>query len=77
MPSLSAQTVQMVQQDAPWFLDQVAQAQRRRRKTLTLSLNKFEDNPLLLYACLWYASTEGVSVRVLPATLAQNNRKED
>jgi len=55
----------MVWQEAPWFLDRVAQAQRNRQ-AITLSLWLFEDNPLLLYACLWYASFEGVTVQVVP-----------
>jgi len=63
----------MVQQEAPWFLDQVAQSQRRR-KLLTLSLHSFEDNPLLLYACLWLARQEQITVRFVPTSHAPTSK---
>ena len=48
---------------APRFLEAVQQAkQGRADTTVQETLETFEDDPFLLYACLWHAYSEGVAV---------------
>ncbi|BDI31478.1 hypothetical protein CCAX7_35290 [Capsulimonas corticalis] len=47
----------------PWFVAavQVAKADGSY-PALEISLERFDDDPFGLYACLWYAGSEGVRV---------------
>lgn len=65
MTSPFVKALQMVRQEAPWFSKQVKKAQQEKT-SLTLSLDAFDDNPLLLYAALWVASRAGVDVCFVP-----------
>ena len=65
MTSLFAEALHMVRQDAPWFSKQIKAAQKAGT-AMQVSLDAFDDNPLLLYAALWVASRAGVEVRFVP-----------
>jgi hypothetical protein len=52
-----------VERALPEFVDLV---QDRRSKGVRLRLEDFEDEPYLLYCCLWYALNYGKSVRFDP-----------
>lgn len=65
MQPITSEALQLVRDYAPWFLKKVGQV-KRRRVPLTLSLDNFDDNPLLLYACLWYADSGQVAIRFVP-----------
>jgi len=53
--------------DAPRFTEAVRKARRDAARTgaaptVRETLDAFEDDPFVLYACLWYAHGRGVSV---------------
>lgn len=67
MKPISPEAMKLVQDKTPHFLAEVQQKKQRVQGTrkaarLALSLNRFEDDPFQLYACLWYAGSEGVDV---------------
>ena len=57
---------------APQFVQSVAGAKYQASQgqtgvpTVVERLERFEDDPFLLYACLWYAYSEGVAVTFAP-----------
>lgn len=65
MPAPFVKALQMLRRDAPWFSEQIKHAQQSRT-ALTLSLQAFDDNPILLYAALYVASRARVVVYFLP-----------
>ncbi|MGI4791065.1 MAG: hypothetical protein ACRYFS_19740 [Janthinobacterium lividum] len=61
LPPISAEYRQFVLDHAPRFATAVDNARKRGGEAAT-TLRAFRDNPFLLYAALWYAASEGVSV---------------
>lgn len=60
----------MVEQGASHFIHVVQRAaaesrQRKERIVVLLTLDAFYDDPMLLYAALWYAYSSGVIVTFL------------
>ena|SRR5579871_1635394 len=67
MQDISPEAIRLVEESAPDFIVAVAHAKEiaERKHTpakLNLTLNAFEDDPILLYACLWYACSHDVTV---------------
>ena len=62
-PSLPHRTLQMVTREAPWFIERMETA-KANEHPLTLALEEVDDNPILLYGCLWLSTLNGVSVLV-------------
>ena len=52
-------------QRAPRFVAAVLHAKENKAAVLE-RLDAFQDDPFLLYSCLWYAYSEGVAVTLLP-----------
>ena len=76
MQPITSQARKLVQEKMPHFLDEVRSVQAsvrgtRKRARLTLRLDQFQDDPFQLYACLWYARSEGIDV-LLSARLMQD-----
>ena len=65
MSSLTEKANDIVLRDAPWFMERLVEAQSQS-KPVTLRLEEVEDNPLLLYACLWIANQRSVPVLFEP-----------
>ncbi|MBV9852099.1 MAG: hypothetical protein JO250_20735 [Armatimonadetes bacterium] len=56
---------------APQFIEAIQRAKHDhkghdRQVTITQRLETFDNDPFLLYTCLWYAVSEGVAVTFLP-----------
>lgn len=71
MHDFPTETLRLLRQGAPQVFRAVDMAhaksgRTRRTVRLSLTLDAFEDNPMLLYAAVWYASREGVSVTFVP-----------
>jgi hypothetical protein len=70
MKDISQEAVDLAMQGAPKFVQRINQAGGsvlpRRRVRVTSTLNAFEDDPMLLYACLWYACSCGVEIVLRP-----------
>ncbi len=66
MTTISAQALRLLRRQAPEFLKAVRQAKREggHQAHLHLPLDAFEDDPFLLYACVWHAVTCGVAVTI-------------
>ena len=65
IPPISPEYRQFVTEHAPAFARAVADAKRRGEGAAT-GLRPFRDNPFLLYAALWLADSEGVTVTLTP-----------
>ena len=65
MSSLTEKANDIALRGAPWFMERLTDAQSQN-KPVTLRLEEVEDNPLLLYACLWIANQKNVSVLFEP-----------
>ncbi|MCX6382469.1 MAG: hypothetical protein NT023_23820 [Armatimonadetes bacterium] len=71
MNSISQDALQLIQEEAPHFIEAVRQASMQNRQSeeevaILLTLEAFRDNPTLLYACLWYAETQKVALTFVP-----------
>jgi hypothetical protein len=71
MQDISPEALQLVEQGASHFIHVVqrAAAESRQRKepiSVFLTLDAFYDDPMLLYASLWYAYSQGVVVTFCP-----------
>ncbi len=60
-----------VETDAPDFVQAVRKAEEKSRvrtkpKPVSITLDQFYDNAVLLYLCLWYADTRNVPVTFKP-----------
>lgn len=72
MKKITAQFMPHVRR-APQFVEAVriaslqAGAGRQGAPAVVQRLDSFQDDPFLLYACLWYAYSEGVPVTFAPA----------
>ena len=53
-------------QRAPGFVAAVVRA-KENQAAVSERLDAFQDDPFLLYSCLWYAYSEGVAVTFLPS----------
>ena len=67
MKPISPEALDIVMEYAPRFVEAVHRAARMPHKktanrSLIATLSDYDDNPTLLYACLWYARTHGVIV---------------
>lgn len=67
MQRISSEALKLVQEKTPHFVEEVQQGKAsvqgtRKTARLVVRLDRFEDDPFQLYACLWYASSEGVDV---------------
>ena len=67
---ISSEVLKLVLEDAPDFAAQVDRLaamphNKSHTKIIRMSLETFYDNPILLYACLWYAATKGVNAHFL------------
>lgn len=74
IPPISSDALQVVQEGAPVFLVSVDRLARlphtkSHMKIIRISLATFYDDPLLLYASVWYAATKGVHVIFYSNTL--------
>ncbi len=47
---------------APLFMQAVARARQTSGSVLNCDLDMFQDDPWLLYSCIWYAVSEGVTI---------------
>lgn len=70
MLPISEQALILIRQHAPDFREAVLEAKKKARERkrgayVAIKLERFDDDPFLLYACLWYAVFEDVEVRVL------------
>jgi hypothetical protein len=69
MRPISSEALHLLRQGAPQFVKDVRRTLREGRASegrlsLTVRLEDFDDDPMLLYAALWYACTEGIAVTV-------------
>lgn len=67
MKGMSPEALEIVKEGAPQFIMRVEEAAEKtrrhgRRARISLDLKAFYDDPMLLYASLWYAHTRGVGV---------------
>ena len=70
MLPISVQALHLIQSEAPDFREAVRQAKAsvhgsRHTARLPVRLERFADDPFLLYACLWFALSEKVEIRFL------------
>jgi hypothetical protein len=70
MLPISVQALHLIEREAPGFREAVRHAKAavcgtRKTAHLPVRLERFDDDPFLLYACLWYAVSEKVEVRFL------------
>jgi hypothetical protein len=78
MKSMPLVEQQRVAKDAPGFVRIVRRAQKERLTkdcdiVIIITLDAFYDDAVLLYLCLWYASTEGVTVTLAPTSVAMKD----
>ena len=62
MPPIPPQVRRFVERQAPEFITRLRQAQAASKPQLSLRLLDFVGDMALVYACLWYAFAEDVSV---------------
>ena len=72
MEAMPLEVKQRVENDAPDFIREVQQAKKHQLPGVDVSdvkiaLEAFYDDAVLLYLCLWYANTEGVTVTITPS----------
>ncbi|MCW3053463.1 MAG: hypothetical protein JWN14_2633 [Chthonomonadales bacterium] len=70
MHDISPETLRFIEENAPDFVLAVQHAkevadQKQKPAKLKVVLETFEDDPFLLYACLWLALSEGVEIRLM------------
>lgn len=80
MQDISPEALHLVQEGAPHFfqaVQRVVTAHPRPAETppLLSTLETFYDDPILLYAALWYAYTQGVPVTLLPKEVSRAVRR--
>ena len=67
-----------VEEKAPAFVKEVARLKQspasKHEQPLRTTLADFRGDVTLLYACLWYAATEGVDVLIYPRESAGSRR---
>lgn len=74
MEEISPDALRLVQEGAPRFLKAVERAAKQSQRDntqnagISLTLDAFYDDPMLLYAALWYAYSQGVPVTFYPRT---------
>jgi hypothetical protein len=71
MENISPEARRLVEENAPSFLAAIEHAKtvgtrKQKPARLTLTLEAFADDPFTLYACLWYAASEGVACMFVP-----------
>jgi hypothetical protein len=70
MLPISPQALHLIESEAPDFRKAVLQAKKAMRGSrspagMQMRLERFHDDPFLLYACLWYALSKNVEVHFL------------
>ena len=75
MSSITEKANEVVVRDAPWFMERLTDAQTQITPA-TLRLEEVEDNPLLLYACLWIAHRKNVAVLFEPNSSTSETKAE-
>ena len=70
MLTISVQALHLIEREAPDFREAVRHAKAavrgvRKNAQLSVRLERFYDDPFLLYACLLFAHSEKVEVRFL------------
>jgi hypothetical protein len=64
MQSISPEALFLVTDQAPAFIKLVNRmAHRKTRRLLHIPMDTFDDNPFLMYACVWYAQSLDVDVQ--------------
>ena len=64
MENISPEALRLVTENAPDLLAMVRRARRRQPATpVTITLDRFRDDPLLLYAAVWYSVANGIEFR--------------
>lgn len=68
MDDPDAYALDLLTRHAPQFLKQVNRKRLNPSKdpVIEISLDQFENSPLVLYAALHYAGRQGITVAVLP-----------
>ncbi|MCX6378623.1 MAG: hypothetical protein NT023_03975 [Armatimonadetes bacterium] len=71
MKPISHDALRLIKEEAPGFLEAVRQASVQNRQpeediAILLTLEAFHDDPLLLYACVRYAESQGVALTFTP-----------
>ena len=71
MEAISPEALHLIEESAPTFLTAVQRARKQEDSdqeavAILLSLDAFYDDPILLYACLWYSATLGVRCTFVP-----------
>jgi len=72
MKKITPEAQKLAEEAAPKFITAVQKSKEARQAhheevSVITSLEAFNDDPMLLYACLWYASSEEIAVTMLPA----------
>ena len=72
MHDISPEALRLVEHDAVDFIVAVQHAKKSTLQgqvptQIILTLDAFFDNPMLLYACLWYGASQGVTCVFVPA----------
>jgi len=72
MKDISREALDLAIEGAPQFIARIDRAGEsalhRRRVRVISTLRTFNDDPMLLYACLWYACSRGVEIVLRPET---------
>jgi hypothetical protein len=68
MQDVTDEAVRLIERNAPDFITAVQRLRGKRAKAarILLTLDAFADDPFLLYACLWYGATHGVTCTFVP-----------
>jgi hypothetical protein len=71
MHEIPPDTLDLIERKAPEFITAVQRAQatgatKEQSATIFLTLDVFAEDPFLLYACLWYSATCGVTCTFAP-----------
>ena len=60
-PALFDKIKETVIREAPLFIERM-EAAKAQEQPLILALKEVDDNPILLYACVWLSTLNGISV---------------
>lgn len=70
MKAITQEYIEKIRKGAPNFIKAVDD-QKEEGQLVIFMLDAFINEPDLLYACLWYAYSNGVEVRMIPPTPEQ------
>lgn len=66
MQDITDEAFRLIERNAPGFIDAVLWGKAGTPAEILLTLDAFADDPLLLYACLWYSMSQGVACTIVP-----------